>query len=155
MRKEFKVGEYYIFYGAKKKVGKAKIHALIQIDGVLHAVFTYYIDDVINSVRTLPVEIEENADAIHFCATGCYLTAASPVLPKPIKFKVREVYIDDKHNFFEVTDKYTDRDTTYIVLDNKYVTSVGEIGVDDDVVEYVDFLNVKLFANKTLKEIEK
>lgn len=158
MRKELKVGEYVIFDRNGKKTGKAKIHGFVLIDGILHAVFTYYIDGVIKHIRTLPVEIEENADAIHFGGAGCYLTADAPVLPKPVKFQVGKSYMYRTASgcceSYTVTTKYTDNGITFIVLDNKYVTSVGEIGVDDDVVEYVDFLNIKLFANKRLKEIE-
>lgn len=138
MRKEFKVGEYYIFYGAKKKVGKAKIHALIQIDGILHAVFTYYIDGVIKHIRTLPVEIEENADAIHFGGAGCYLTADAPVQPKVVKFKVGEVYFN-KSNEFTVTAKYTSpKGRTYLIFEDIYIL---EVRTNEYNVEYVEFSN--------------
>lgn len=154
MRKELKVGEYVIFDRNGKKTGKAKIHGFVLIDGILHAVFTYYIDGVIKHIRTLPVEIEENADAIHFGGAGCYLTADAPVLPKPVKFQVGRTYVDDKLNRYKITDKYTDNGTTYIVLINTYVTEVSKIDVDDDVVEFAKIFNIRLFANKTFKEIE-
>lgn len=154
MRKELKVGEYVIFDRNGKKTGKAKIHGFVLIDGILHAVFTYYIDGVIKHIRTLPVEIEENADAIHFGGAGCYLTADAPVLPKTVKFQVGRTYVDDKLNRYKITDKYTDNGTTYIVLINTYVTEVSKIDVDDDVVEFAKIFNIRLFANKTLKEIE-
>lgn len=90
--KKFKVGKYYIFNKNGKKIGKAKIHALVQIDGILHAVFTYYLD-VIKHVSTLPVEIEGETQTIHFGeAAGYYLSSAAPVPPKPAKFKVGKQY---------------------------------------------------------------
>ena len=158
MRKELKVGEYVIFDRNGKKTGKAKIHGFVLIDGILHAVFTYYIDGVIKHIRTLPVEIEENADAIHFGGAGCYLTADAPVLPKPVKFQVGKVYRYQTSGgsflSYTVTAKYTDGGTTYIVVDNSDVLKVGKIEIDNDVVEYVDFPVGGLLANETVKEIE-
>lgn len=95
--KKFKVGKYYIFNKNRKKIGKVKIYALVEIDGILHAVFTYYLD-AIKPIRTLPVEIEGETQIIHFGeAAGYYLSAAAPVLLKPAKFKVgKEYFFCDK-----------------------------------------------------------
>lgn len=153
MRKELKVGEYVIFDRNGKKTGKAKIHGFVLIDGILHAVFTYYIDGVIKHIRTLPVEIEENADAIHFGGAGCYLTAASPVLPKPVKFKVGKIYSDYEHNVFSVVDKYTPyKGETHLVLDDRFI---AEVEVKDN-VEYASFVysdgsSITLAANRYLE----
>lgn len=90
--KKFKVGKYYIFDKNGKKIGKVKIYALVEIDGILHAVFTYY-RDAIKPIRTLPIEIEGETQTIHFGeAAGYYLSAAAPVPLKPAKFKVGKEY---------------------------------------------------------------
>lgn len=158
MSADFKVGKYYLYNDDEGRTeATATIHAFDYVDGELYAVLTYYID-VIKQVRALPVEKNENGLTVIYLGHGYYLNSDAPVLPKPIKFQVGKSYMYRTASgcceSYTVTTKYTDNGITFIVLDNKYVTSVGEIGVDDDVVEYVDFLNIKLFANKTLKEIE-
>lgn len=138
MRKELKVGEYVIFDRNGKKTGKAKIHGFVLIDGILHAVFTYYIDGVIKHIRTLPVEIEENADAIHFGGAGCYLTADAPVLPKLVKFKVGEIYTNNDDDKFRITDKYSNclNGSMHLVLNDEIVADVKP---DDDGIEHAEF----------------
>lgn len=89
--KKFKVGKYYIFNKNGKKIGKVKIYALVEIDGILHAVFTYYLD-AIKPIRTLPVEIEGETQTIHFGEAEYYLSAAAPVPLKPAKFQVGKKY---------------------------------------------------------------
>lgn len=158
MSKDFKEGKYYIYYDAKGRTEKtATIHALVQVDGELYAVLTYYID-VIKQVRALPIEKNENGLTVIYLGHGYYLNSDAPVLPKPIKFQVGKAY---KHETvsgccvsYSVTAKYTDGGTTYIVLDNRDVLKVGKIEINGDVVEYADFLVGGILANKMLKEIE-
>ena len=71
MRKELKVGEYYVFYGAKKKAGKATIHALVQVDGELHAVLSY--DVGIKRITVLPVEKNDNGLTVIRLGCGVFL----------------------------------------------------------------------------------
>lgn len=153
--KEFKVGKYYIFDKNGKKIGKAKIHALVQIDGILHAVFTYYLV-ALKHVRTLPVEIEGETQTIHFGEAGYYLSADTPVQPQVVKFKVGKAYVDDRHDLYQVTNRYTDANgETYIVLDNKFIGEVFKDKIDGEVVEHTCFSNYekevasKVIANKT------
>lgn len=143
MSKEFKIGNYIIFNGAGKKIGVAKIHNLIEIDGAPYAVFTYYYD-AIKQVRTSPVKIEGKSETIRFGNAGHYLDADAPVLPKAIKFQVGKTYIDDRHNLLEVTNKYTCNAITYIVLNNNIVTDIIEADPDGDNVEYAEFFNWRM-----------
>lgn len=156
MSKDFKEGEYYVFNDTKKKAGKATIHALVQVDGELHAVLSY--DVGIKRITVLPVEKNEYGLTVIRLGCGVFLNSDAPVLPKPIKFQIGKAYkyktSGGCYGSYTVTAKYTDGGTTYIVLDNKDVAKVSKIGVDDNVVEYADFLVNGLLANKTLKEIE-
>lgn len=156
MRKELKVGEYYVFSDTKKKAGKATIHALVQVDGKLHAVLSY--DDGIKRITVLPVEKNEYGLTVIYLGHGYYLNSDAPVLPKTIKFQIGKAYkyktSGGCYESYTVTAKYTDGGTTYIVLDNRDVLKVGKIEINGDVVEYADFLVGGLLANKTLKEIE-
>lgn len=153
--KKFKVGKYYIFDKNGKKIGKVKIHALVEIDGILHAVFTYYLD-AIKSIRTLPVEIEGETQTIHFGEAGWYLNADAPVLPKPIKFKVGKKY----HYFFDendegerfITARYKDP------IDGRLKVVFGddicEINIDQNGNEelYLTLLDVEVKAGNEVKE---
>lgn len=139
--KKFKVGKYYIFNKNGKKIGKVKIYALVEIDGILHAVFTYYLD-AIKPIRTLPVEIEGETQTIHFGeAAGYYLSAAAPVPLKPAKFQVGKKY----HYFFDENDEgerfITARYKDPIDGRLKVVFSdeVYEIYTDQDGNEYITF----------------
>ena len=153
--KEFKAGKYYIFDKNGKKIGKAKIHALVQIDGILHAVFTYYLV-ALQHVSTLAVEIEGEAQTIHFGEAGWYLNADAPVQPQVVKFKVGKAYVDDRHDLYQVTNRYTDANgNTYIVLGNKFIGEIFKDEIDGGVVEQACFSNYekevasKVIANKT------
>ena len=154
--KKFKVGKYYIFNKNGKKIGKVKIYALVEIDGILHAVFTYYLDEI-KHVRTLPVEIEGETQTIHFGeAAGYYLSADAPVQHKIVKFKVGKVYIDDGNDLYQLTNRYTDANgETYIVLSNKFIGEVFKDKIDGEVVERTCFSNYekevasKVIANNT------
>ncbi len=159
MSEDFKIGKYVIFDRNGKKKSEATIHALIQIDGILHAVFTYYYGDVIRHIRILPVEIEENANTIHFGEDEWYLTAASPVPPKSVKFQVGKTYVDDKHVFFNITDKYTDAEgITHVILNNKYVADVSKTEVDGFTIEHTNFVSWdgdvrrKIYATDSLED---
>lgn len=153
--KEFKVGEYHIFDANKKRVGKATIHGFVEINGTKHAVVSYRDNDNVSYIKDLPMCELDGRTAIFLLDAG-FIYADAPVLPKVVKFKVGEVYIDDKFALLTVTAKYTDSiGATYIVLGNKYIAAVHEIDVYGDVVEYANFLNLekglirKVFANKT------
>lgn len=155
--KKFKEGEYYIFDANKKRTGKAKIHGFVEINGTKYAVVSYRDDNDVPYIKTLPVcELNGRAAIFLLDAVFIYVFADAPVLPKVVKFKVGETYIDDKFALLTVTAKYTDSiGATYIVLGNKYIAAVHEIDVYGDVVEYANFLNLekglirKVFANKT------
>lgn len=149
--KKFKVGKYYIFNKNGKKINKAKIHALVEIDDILHAVFIYY-TDVTKHVHTLPIEIEGETQTIHFNDAGWYLSADSPVQPKIVKFKVGKVYIDDRCDLYQLTNRYTDANgNTYIVLDNKFIGEVFKDKIDGKVVERTCFSNYeKEVASKVI-----
>ncbi len=158
MSADFKVGKYYLYNDDEGRTeATATIHAFDYVDGELYAVLTYYID-VIKQVRALPIEKNENGLTVIYLGHGYYLNSDAPVLPKTVKFQVGKAYkyktSGGCYGSYTVTAKYTDGGTTYIVLDNKDVAKVSKIGVDDNVVEYADFLVNGLLANKTLKEIE-
>lgn len=153
--KKFKVGKYYIFNKNGKKIGKAKINVLFQIEGILHAVFTYYLD-AIKHICTLPVEIEGKTTTIHFGEAGYYLNADAPVQPKVVKFKVGKAYVDDRHDLYQVTNRYTDANgNTYIVLGNKFIGEIFKDEIDGGVVEQACFSNYekevmgRVIANET------
>ncbi len=152
MSKDFKEGEYYVFSDTKKKAGKATIYGFVQVNGKPYAVMTIT-DEASTPVARLIKHDNDRAYIEVF--SGC-LNADAPVLPKVVKFKIGETYIDDKFALLTVTAKYTDSvGTTYIVLGNKYIAAVHKIDVYGDVVEYANFLNLekglirKIFANKT------
>ena len=154
MSNEFKEGEYYVFSDTKKKAGKATIYGFVQVNGKPYAVMTIT-DEVSTPVARLIKHDNDRAYIEVF--SGC-LNANAPVLPKTVKFQVGKAYryktSGGCYESYTVTAKYTDGGTTYIVLDNKDVAKVSKIEIDDDVVEYADFLVNGLLANKTLKEIE-
>ena len=156
MSKGFKEGEYYVFSDTKKKAGKATIHALVQVDGELHAVLSY--DVGIKRITVLPVEKNEYGLTVIRLGCGVFLNSDAPVLPKTVKFQVGKAYKQKTVNggcvSYTVTAKYTDGGTTYIVVDNRDVLKVGKIEIDGEVVEYANFLVGGLLANKTFKEIE-
>ena len=151
--KEFKAGKYYIFNKNGKKIGKAKIHALVQIDGILHAVFTYYLV-ALKHVSTLAVEIEGEAQTIHFGEAGWYLNADAPVQPKPVKFKVgKEYFYHNKEGFDKkifIHAKYKDPADSLI----KVVFTNGEISVcylDKNGNEYITFCEYEINAKNVVK----
>lgn len=154
MNKDFRVGEYYVFSDTKKKVGKATIYGFVQVEEKPYAIM------VISGEASTPVArlIKQANDMTYIEVFGGYLYADAPVQPKPVKFKVGEVYKQKTVNggcvSYTVTAKYTDGDSTYIVVDNSDVLKVGKIEINGDVVEYANFLVGGLLANKTLKEIE-
>lgn len=127
--KKFKVGKYYIFNKNGKKIGKAKIHVLFEIEGILHAVFTYYLDAV-KHVRTLPIEDEGEIQTIHFGAAGYYLSAAAPVQPKPAKFKVGKQYTgtnsNNKQYSVVISAKYRDPkdNKVRVVVSNRFLEEI-------------------------------
>lgn len=152
--KEFKVGKYYIFNKTGTKIGKAKIHALVQIDGILHAVFTYYLV-ALKHVRTLAVEIEGEAQTIHFGEAGYYLSAAAPVPLKPVKFKVGKSYsyCSYRNNEWEIfiNAKYKDPHSNKVTAVTDGAT-ISTVNTDRDGNEYITFCNGELSAkNEVIK----
>lgn len=153
--KKFKVGKYYIFDKNGKKIGKVKIYALVEIDGILHAVFTYYLD-AIKPIRTLPVEIEGETQTIHFGeAAGYYLSAAAPVQLKPAKFQVGKKYFCHNSHGYKIkifiNAKYKDPadNKLSVVFDGDVVKTVS---TDQDGNETITFLNYKFKAKNEAKE---
>lgn len=153
--KKFKVGKYYIFDKNGKKIGKVKIYALVEIDGILHAVFTYYLD-AIKPIRTLPVEIEGETQTIHFGeAAGYYLSAAAPVTLMPAKFKVGKEYFYRNNEGFDekiyINTKYKDPADKHL----KVVFDLGVISVvhtDEDGNEILNAYRYKVNAKNEMKE---
>ena len=152
MSNEFKEGEYYVFSDTKKKAGKATIYGFVQVNGKPYAVMTIT-DEASTPVARLIKHDNDRAYIEVF--SGC-LNADALVPPKPVKFRVGETYIDDRLKLITVTAKYTDSiGSTYIVLGNRYVAKVSKIGVDDNVVEYANYISRngdvigKVVANKT------
>ena len=142
--KKFKVGKYYIFNKNEKKIGKVKIYALIEIDGILHAVFTYYLD-AIKPIRTLPVEIEGETQTIHFGeAAGYYLSAAAPVQLKPAKFKVGKQYTgtdsNNKQYSVVISAKYRDPqdNKVRVVVSNRFIEEIYTDKDDNERFSLVD-----------------
>ncbi len=154
MSNEFKEGEYYVFSDTKKKAGKATIYGFVQVNGKPYAVMTIT-DEASTPVARLIKHDNDRAYIEVF--SGC-LNANAPVQPKVVKFQVGKAYkyktSGGCYESYTVTAKYTDGGTTYIVLDNRGVLKVSKIEINGDVVEYADFLDNGLLANKTLKEIE-
>lgn len=153
--KKFKVGKYYIFDKNGKKIGKVKIHALVEIDGILHAVFTYY-RDAIKPIRTLPVEIEGETQTIHFGeAAGYYLSAAAPVSLKPAKFQVGKKYFCHNSHGYKIkifiNAKYKDPadNKLNVVFDGDVIRTIN---TDQDGNETITFLNYKFKAKNEVKE---
>ena len=158
MRKEFNVGEYYLFNDAKKKVGKERIYSIVQVEGKPYAVVSFGLG---GTTEPFVLPIKHDNGRAYIDLFGRYLNIDAPVLPKTVKFKIGETYIDDRLKRITVTAKYTDNiGSTYIVLGNRYVAKVSKIDVDDNVVEYANYISRngdvigKVVANKTLKEIE-
>ena len=142
MEKKFNVAEYYIFAENNKKVGKAKIHSLVEVNGTIYAVVSYRdaADDV-SCVEARPVYNLKDR-AVIFLLNAGFIYADAPVLPKVVKFEVGKCYIDDSRTISQVTNKYTDSmGKTYIVLCNKFIGSVFETEIDGDVVEQAIFNN--------------
>ena len=142
--KKFKVGKYYIFNKNEKKIGKVKIYALIEIDGILHAVFTYYLD-AIKPIRTLPVEIEGETQTIHFGeAAGYYLSAAAPVSLKQAKFKVGKQYTgtdsNNKQYSVVISAKYRDPqdNKVRVVVSNRFIEEIYTDKDDNERFSLVD-----------------
>lgn len=136
MRKEFKVGEYYVFSDTKKKAGKATIHALVQVDGELHAVLSY--DVGIKRITVLPVEKNENGLTVIRLGCGVFLNSDAPVPPKTVRFQVGKTYFY-KNDEFTVTAKYTSpKGRTYLIFEDIYVL---EVRTNEYNVEYVQFSN--------------
>ena len=134
MSKEFKEGEYYVFSDTKKKAGKATIYGFVQVNGKPYAVMT--ITDEASTPVARP--IEHDNDRAYIKVFEGYLYADAPVQPKPVKFKVGEVYFN-KSNEFTVTAKYTSPNgKTYLILEDLYVL---EVRTNEDNVEYVEFSN--------------
>lgn len=145
--KEFKVGEYHIFDANKKRAGKAKIHGLVEVNGTIHAVVSYRDDDDVSCIEARPVCDLKDRAAIFLLDAG-FIYADAPVLPKVVKFKIGETYIDDSCNLFRVTNKYTDSmGGTFVVLGNRYVGKVFKIEIDGDVVEQAIFDNYEKEAS--------
>ena len=155
--KKFKVGKYYIFNKNGKKIGKVKIYALVEIDGILHAVFTYYLD-AIKPIRTLPVEIEGETQTIHFGeAAGYYLSAAAPVPLKPAKFQVGKKYFyyddDDYENEIFINAKYIDpKDKAVTVVFEDVAVRI--VKLDPDGNEYIDCNDSEDGSIKAINEVK-
>lgn len=127
--KKFKVGKYYIFNKNGKKINKAKIHALVEIDDILHAVFTYY-TIVTKHIHTLPIEIEGETQTIHFNDAGWYLNAAAPITLMPAKFKVGKQYTGTNSNNEQysvvISAKYRDPkdNKVRVVVSNRFLEEI-------------------------------
>ena len=65
------------------------------------------------------------------------------------KFEVGKRYIDSDLNYtYIVSAKYTDNDSTYIVLNNKFIATVEKEETDNgDTVEYVCLSNTRILAS--------
>ena len=150
--KKFKVGKYYIFDKNGKKIGKVKIYALVEIDGILHAVFTYYLD-AIKPIRTLPVEIEGETQTIHFGdAAGYYLSAAAPVPLKPAKFKVGNKYkwvSNNGESTVIINAKYRDGNKVKVVIDDM---TFSRVYTDEKGNERAYMLDDEIKAEDEVKE---
>lgn len=152
--KKFKTGKYYIFNKNGKKIGKVKIHALVEIDDILHAVFTYY-TDVTKHVHTLPIEIEGETQTIHFNDARWYLNAAAPVSLMPAKFKVGKEYFYRNNEGFDekiyINTKYKDPADMQL----KVVFDLGvisEVHTDEDGNEILNAYRYKVSAINEVKE---
>mgnify|MGYP004498365659 CR=1 FL=1 len=147
MSKDFKEGAYYFYNDdAERTMAIATIHALVQVDGELYAVLSHI--DGIKRVRALPVEKNKNGLTVIYLGHGYYLNSDAPVQPKTVKFKVGKRYIDPRFlEGFIVTAKYTDGDSTYIVLDNKFIATVMKNELHGDIVECANFREFGLTAS--------
>ena len=148
MNEDFKIGKYAIYNENKKRTKAiATIHALVQVDGELYAILSHI--DTIKRVRALPVEKNENGLTVIHLGYGYYLDSNGPVQPKSAKFEVGKSYIDSDYiKSYIVNAKYTDKDSTYIVLNNEFVAEVKNEEADDGgIVEYVRLPNALILAS--------
>lgn len=147
MSKDFKIGNYYIYNDAKERTkATATIHSFVNIDGKSYAVVSY--TDDIKRIVTLPVENQNGLTRIYL-GFGFYLKFDAPVQPMSAKFEVGKRYIDNDFNYtYIVSAKYTDNDSTYIVLNNKFIATVEKEETDNgDTVEYVCLSNTRILAS--------
>lgn len=153
--KEFKVGEYYIFNANKKRAGKAKIHGLVEVNGIIHAVVSYRDDDDVSCIEARPVCDLKDRAAIFLLDAG-FIYADAPVLPKVVKFKVGKKYYyffdenDEGERF--ITARYKDP------IDGRLKVVFGddicEINIDQNGNEelYLTLLDAEVKAGNEVKE---